>query len=203
MKTREAVLREIEQRTAMLVLTGLSQKQAHKQAMREVASRERGAAEAAGGPQSSPVPPATSSLPSRAHAELMEICERWIGHIWSRAEEKMERVARYVRTDRAKAEQPKPTIAEPSMGSAPVVVVEPLNVTADPKLQAAFPAPLVVTGFANAKLIPDAEFSQRFRDQTTANWRASIHQNEAIAKEREARSLQLQNRNRAGSRYIG
>jgi hypothetical protein len=195
MKTREAVLREIEQRTAMLVLTaGLSAKQAHKQAMREVAVRERAAGAAAGaGP-----PDSASSLPTRAHAELLEICERWISHIWSRAEESMARVRRKRRTE------PKPTIPEPSMQAAPVVVYEPSPpLSNDPKLAKNFPAPLIISDFSSARIIPNAEFPQRYIDPTTENFRSSILQNEAIAKEKAARSLARQNRNRAGSRYIG
>jgi hypothetical protein len=194
MKTREAVLREIEQRTAVLVLTGLSQKQAHKQAMREVAAREKAKAEAAG-VVSTPVSPDTSGL-TADHIALMETFSRWIHHVWSRAEQGMERVRR-------KNKQPKPTMPEPSMGSAPVVVYEPSPpLSADPKLQAAFPGPLVVADFSRAKIIPQSELGPPvFQDHVTEAWRKSIQQNEQINKERAARFLQLQNRNRG--RYVG
>jgi hypothetical protein len=60
-------------------------------------------------------------------------------------------------------------------------------------------APLVVAGNGGAKLIEDEEFIPRFIDQTTSNWRASIQQNQAIAKEREARSIQY----RSQHKYVG
>jgi hypothetical protein len=166
--------------------------------MREVAARERAAAEAAGVATTPASPGTTSGLPSRAHVELLEICERWISHIWSRAEQGMTRVRRVDR----KRQQPAP---EPAMGAAPVVIHEPAQpLSADPKLAQHFPAPLIISDFSSAKIIPNSEFPVRYTDRTTENWKASILQNEQISKVRAERSRQLQNRNRTGgSRYIG
>jgi hypothetical protein len=193
MKIPQQLAGEIEARVFVLQASGLSTVQARKRAGREIAARER--AKTAGAAPS-PAPPSASGL-SRAHDELLAIFNRVIGSMWRHCNQ----MKRYVRkADRAKAAQP----STPPMGSNPVVVVEPTQpLSADPKLQKAFPAPLVVTGFANARIIPNSEFPIRYTDPATENWRASIQQNEAIAKERAARSLQLQNRNRAGSRYIG
>jgi hypothetical protein len=191
MKTREAVLREIEQRTAVLVLTGLSQKQAHRQAMREVAAREK----AKGVVPPDTTPPDTTSSLSADHMQLRETFSRWIHHVWSRAEQGMERVRRVNR-------KPQPPAPEPSMGAAPVVVVEPLNLTADKTLAEKFPGPLVVADFSRAKIIPQSELGPPvFQDHVTEAWRKSIQQNEELARYREERSRQLQNRNRG--RYVG
>jgi hypothetical protein len=90
----------------------------------------------------------------------------------------------------------------PTIIDAPIVCDEPnvdnVNIVQFPKKEKA--APLVVTGNGGAKLIEDEEFIPRFIDQTTSNWRASIQQNQAIAKEREARSIQHRNQS---SRWIG
>ena len=90
----------------------------------------------------------------------------------------------------------------PTIIDAPIVCDEP-NTTSTSHLNniVKFPkaAPLVVAGNGGAKLIEDEEFIPRFIDQTTSNWRASIQQNQAIAKEREARSLQHRNQ----SKYVG
>jgi hypothetical protein len=191
MRTPEQLAGEVEARALILTASGLSPTQARKRAGKEIAAREKRRGMAAGA--LSPVSPASASSLSRSHAELMEILERWVSHIWYHGGMK-----RYVR--RRKPAQPEPIT--PPIGSNPVVYHEPAQpLSADPKLQKAFPAPLVVADFSSAKIIPDSEFSQRFRDQTTANWRQSIQQNEQINKEREARSLALQNRNRG--RYLG
>jgi hypothetical protein len=196
MKTPSQLQSEIEARAFVLQASGLSAAQARKRAGREIGRRERRAVAAGAGAGLSPVPAASAGSLSADHMALRETFTRWIGHVWSRAEEGMARVVR--RKDR-KRQQPAP---EPSMQAAPVVIVEPLNLTADPKLAQHFPGPLVVADFSSAKIIPNAEFPQRYIDQTTENWKASLAQNEQINKERQARSLQLQNRNRGG-RYVG
>ena len=86
---------------------------------------------------------------------------------------------------------------KPSIIDAPLIINDEsttTNIVQFPKA-----APLVVAGNGGAKLIEDEEFIPRFIDQTTSNWRASIQQNQAIAKEREARSLQHRNQ----SKYVG
>jgi hypothetical protein len=85
----------------------------------------------------------------------------------------------------------------PTIDANPIIADEPIttNIVQFPKA-----APLVVAGNGGAKLIEDEEFIPRFIDQTTSNWRASIQQNQAIAKEREARSIQHRNQS---SRWIG
>jgi hypothetical protein len=183
-------LSEIQARAFILQSGGLSAKQAMRRAAKEIARRERAAGKAAGA-----APPASASSHhlSRSHLELMATCERWIHHLWSRTP----KMARYVRLKQKHTEPSPPTLTD-----NPVVVVEPAApLTNDPRLRQHFPAPLVVTGFANAKVIPNSEFPQRYTDPATENWKASITQNEQIAKERAARSLQLQNRNRG--RYLG
>jgi hypothetical protein len=189
-------LAEIEARAFVLRASGLSEKQAMRRAAKEIARRER--AKAAGAALSS-APPSASSLPSRAHLELLETCERWISHIWSR---KVAKVAKYVRLrDR---QPPQPELSTPTLADNPVVFHEPAQpLTGDAKLAAAFPAPLVVADFSSARIIPNAEFPVRYTDPATENWRASIQQNEQIAREKAARSTQLQNRNNNRGRYVG
>ena len=91
---------------------------------------------------------------------------------------------------------PKNSKITPTIDANPIIADEPIttNIVKFPKA-----APLVVAGNGGAKLIEDEEFIPRFIDQTTSNWRASIQQNQAIAKEREARSLQHRNQ----SKYVG
>jgi hypothetical protein len=95
---------------------------------------------------------------------------------------------------------PKPV--EPSIDTNPVVVDEPSTLSAVDNV-VAFPSstPLVHANFSNAKLVPDTpeQWPQRFLDSTTANWRSSIQQNEAINKLRAERSAQL----RQSTKYIG
>jgi hypothetical protein len=196
MKTPAQLAGEIEARAFVLQASGLSPAQARKRAGREIAAREKRRAVAAGtGAGPSPVPPASAGSLSADHIQLRETFSRWISHVWSRAEETMERVRR-------KNKRPAPTIAEPSMGAAPVVVYEPSQpLSADPKLQQHFQPPLIISYFSSAKIIPNSEFPVRYTDLASENFRRSILQNEQIAKERAARSLQLQNRNRG--RYVG
>jgi hypothetical protein len=186
---REQILRQIAERTAMLQLFGHSAAVARKLATKEIASRERGRSAAPG----TPPPDSTSGLPSRAHLELQQVLHRWIHHLWRRPKRK--RSSRVI--------PGRNTAPEPTMTAAPLVIHEPAApLTADPRLQAAFPAPLVVTGFQNARIIPNAEFPQRYIDRTTDNWRASIQHNEDLAKHRAQQSAAYRNR-AGGSRYVG
>jgi hypothetical protein len=190
MKTPQQLLPEIEARAFVLRASGLPAKRAMRRAAKEIPSRER--SKAAGGGASAPSSSdATSSLPSRSHVELMQTFERWISHIWARKKRKSTRVI-----------PGRNTAPEPSINENPVVVVEPQPaLTSDPRLQAAFPTPLVVTGFQNARIIPNSEYPARYHDRTTDNWRASIIQNEELAKHRAQASAAHRNTNR--SKYVG
>jgi hypothetical protein len=78
---------------------------------------------------------------------------------------------------------PKPEI---TIDCNPVIVNEPFeNVVQFPK-----PAPLLSTSLRTAELLPEHEFPRLggMADEVTSNWKASIQQNQQIAKEREAAS---------------
>jgi hypothetical protein len=175
-------LHQIQQRALVLKLTGYSDRAALRQAAAEAAAQ----AKAAGAAASSPVPASASSL-SKPHAELMETFNRWIGHIWSR-----KRKPRVI---------PRRDAPEPSMAAAPVVIHEPVQpLSSDPKLASHFPAPLVVTSFSSAKIIPSHEFPKfGNQDEVAKNWRASIEQNEALARHRAQQSAA----HRSRTRYLG
>jgi hypothetical protein len=87
--------------------------------------------------------------------------------------------------------------------SNPVVVndtpVSLTNVLAFPTKEK--PAPLLSTSLRTAELLPDHEFPRLggMADETTNNWRASIQQNEQIAKQREIASA----RHRSQQKYVG
>jgi hypothetical protein len=192
MRTPEQLAGEIEARAFVLQASGLNPAQARKQAGREIAAREKAKAAGGGAALSSAPPDATSSL-SHSRLELAETFNRWIHHIWSRTEEKM---ARYKRKSQYTQS------STPTLTDNPVVVVEPSQtLSADPKLAKNFPAPLIISDFSSAKLIPNSLYASRYIDQTTENWKESLRYNEQVRKEREARSLQLQNRNKG--RYVG
>jgi hypothetical protein len=178
---------EILARAFQLQASGVPEKKAMQRAGREIARREkrRGKAAAVG----APTPLDGSSLPSRAHAELATVLHRWVERIWSRPKRKLGRVI------------PKGDV-QPPITTAPIVTTdEPAQLTTDAKLRAAFPAvaPLVVASGSTARLIPDTEFSQRYRDPVTASWRQSIEDNARLQRYREEQSR----RHRAQSRYIG
>jgi hypothetical protein len=186
MKPTAHLIHQIQQRALVLKVTGVPDKAALRQAAAEVAQRAKAAGAAELHPRSA------SSL-SKPHAELMEVFNRWISHIWRRPRRKSKRIIPGRNT------APEPTITE-----NPVVIVEPQSaLTADPRLQQAFPAPLVVTDIRNAKLIPNSEYPARFHDLTTSNWRQSIEDNERLQRHRAQASAAHHRNNNRRSKYVG
>jgi hypothetical protein len=180
---------EILARAFQLQASGVPEKKAMQRAGREIARREkrRGKAASAGAPAS---PDSTGGLPTRAHAELATVLHRWVERIWSRPKRSRSRVI------------PKGDVQpEPSIQAAPIVAVEPTTpLSNDPRLQQHFPAPLVVTDFSRARIIPDSELGPpQFQDHVTAAWRRSIQQNEELARYRAQQSAA----HRTRTRYIG
>jgi hypothetical protein len=87
----------------------------------------------------------------------------------------------------------------PTIDTNPIIADEPVGPSprrSKDDVVVTFPS---ITGNGSAKLIPDSEYSARFRDQTTSNWRNSILQNQEIAKQRAIASA----RHRSQHKYVG
>jgi hypothetical protein len=99
--------------------------------------------------------------------------------------------------------KPAPKPVEPAITSNPLIVSEPVTPSNVVPLRPEKSAPLIHATFRSATVIPDTEFAPLVAasGHVTEAWRNSIQVNEAIARERHARSLAYQAAMK--SKYIG
>jgi hypothetical protein len=91
-------------------------------------------------------------------------------------------------------------LPQPSIISNPVIIAdEPITPATNVIPFRETAAPLVVAGNGGAKLLDDQQFAAKYHSPVTQTWRQSIAQNQRIAKEREARSIQ----HRSQQKYVG
>jgi hypothetical protein len=130
-------------------------------------------------------PRSTPRGPRDARTELIGRVAATIGRLLRREPDLPPATAtdhRAVRLERASAPLPQPPPRpRPSIGQRVRATFERKPEPEPPR------SPTIRAENSNATLIPDSEFSPRFRDPTTANWRRSIEDNERLFDERRGR----------------